>query len=82
VRDLAAAARLFQVLQERPSLEHHQRDLHTGVAQEVELGRARGLAVGPDDGSDAEPEPRQREGAVGHRAAEAPAARIVTGDIS
>ena len=67
----------FDVLEDGPAIEASQRDLGARHAEEVELLSLRGERIDPDQSPDAEPETRQRERGVGHRAAEAPAAKIV-----
>ena len=55
---------------------------HAGRAEKIELGGSRGDPVGTDHGRGPQAQPGGREGRVGHSTAEAPAARIVRGNIA
>lgn len=79
---LAPAGYRFEVLEHWSRRQAHEMDLHAGRADEVDLARPRRLGVDADRRSHADAEPRQREAAVGDRAAEAPAARVVHGQVT
>ena len=64
-----------------PDGERRHDDVHARVPEEVELARLRRQAVGADQRAHRQPEPGQRQGGVGHAAAEPPAAGIVVDEV-
>ncbi len=79
---LNASAGRFDVLEDRSAVEACLHDLGAGSAEEIELLRLRGDRVDTNQGPDVQPESRQGERSVGHRAAEPPASGIVRREVA
>ena len=75
--DLDPPVRALPVVEDRGAAEGREADIDAGGAQVVELVRLRGERVGTDHGTDPEPEPADRQGAVADASAEPPTARVV-----
>jgi hypothetical protein len=82
MRDLEAALRALDVLEDRAVREPDGEDIDPARPELGEFGRGRRLVVHADDGGRAQTEPGGRQRAEDHATPEAPATRIVPCEIA
>lgn len=79
---LAPARGLLDVFEDRAGGERDPGHAGTSVLQQLQLARASGSAIDADERPHVDPLSRERERDIGHRATEAPAARILARQVT
>jgi 4'-phosphopantetheinyl transferase EntD len=75
-------AKDIEILEDRSAVQPREPQIDAGLPEQVQFGRPGSQAIDAQQATHLKSKPRQRKRAVSRRAAESPATRIVSGEIS